>query len=84
MAKFRVTVDRNACVACGAAPGVCPEVFVLAEDNGKDRIVDEYSEKISEDTSIGTVSEELYDCVKKAIEVCSVQAITAEKIEPDS
>lgn len=78
--KYKVPVDRNACIACGVAPNLCPQVFILGEDNGKTRIVDEYSEKTSEDISVGHVSEELYDCVKKAAEACPVQAITIEEI----
>lgn len=80
MVKYRVIVDRNTCIACGAAPGVCSQVFILGEDNGKNRVVDVYSEKISEDTSVGIVSEDLYNCVKQGVEVCPVQAITVEKI----
>ena len=78
--KYKVTVDRNTCIACGVAPNLCPQVFVFGEDNGKTRIVDEYSEKISESISIGHVSEELYDCVKKVAEACPVQAITVGEI----
>jgi ferredoxin len=47
--KYKVTVDRNACIACGVAPNLCPSVFILGGDNGKTRIVDEYSEKTSEE-----------------------------------
>ncbi|MEM1867189.1 MAG: ferredoxin, partial [Zestosphaera sp.] len=41
LVKFRVIVDRTTCIACGAAPAACPEVFVLGSDNGKNRVVDE-------------------------------------------
>lgn len=80
MVKYKVTVDRDACLACGIAPNLCPKVFVLGEDDGKNRVVDEYTESISEDLSVGLISEELYDCVKEAAEACPVQAITIDKI----
>lgn len=78
--KYKVTVDRATCIACGIAPNMCPQVFVLGEDNGKTRIVDAYNEKTSEDISVGNIPGELYDDVKKAAEACPVQAITIEEI----
>jgi len=81
MVKYQVTVDRNTCIACGIAPALCPSVFLLGEDNGKNRVIAKYSDKISEDTSRGTVPEDLYDCVKQASESCPVQAIAVKKIE---
>jgi ferredoxin len=77
--SYRVTVDRDLCIACGVAPAVCPEVFVLGEDNGKNRLLEEHSEKTSEECSMGSVAEDLYDCVKKAADACPVQAITVEE-----
>lgn len=81
MVKYRVTVDRNACIACGVAQSICPEVFVVGEDVGRNRVVDKYSEKTTADISIGVVPEELYECVKNAEDACPVKAITVEKIE---
>lgn len=80
MTKYQVAVDRNACIACGVAVDQCPQVFVLAEDNGKNRVLESYSEKTSADTSVGVVPEDLYGCVERAVEACPVQAITAKKI----
>jgi len=57
-----------------------PPSLHLGEDNGKTRIVDKYSEKTSEDVSVGNVPRELYDDVKKVAEACPVQAITIEEI----
>ncbi len=81
MVKYQITVDRNTCIACGIAPTLCPQVFLLGEDNRKNRVIAKYSDKISEDTSIGTVPEDLYACAKQASESCPVQAITVKKIE---
>ncbi len=69
---LRVTVDRKACLACGAAPNICPEVFVL---DGKNRVVDKYSVSLTDTLSVGEVPDELSECVKKAAEACPVSAI---------
>ncbi len=69
---MRVTVDRKACLACGAAPSVCPDVFVL---DGKNRVVDKYSVSLTDAVSVGEVPDELGECVKKAAEICPVSAI---------
>jgi ferredoxin len=29
MERIKVIVDRDACIACGVAQAICPEVFVL-------------------------------------------------------
>jgi ferredoxin len=81
LVKYRVIVDRVTCIACGAAPVMCPEVFVLGSDNGKNRVVDKYNVKTDENISIGEIPEELYECVKNAAEICPVNAIKVEKIE---
>ena len=65
MSKYRVIVDRLKCISCAIAPTVCPDVFVLGEDNGKNRVVDKYSIEISDEKSIGIVPGKLYDCIKK-------------------
>lgn len=77
--SYNVSVDRNLCIACGVAPTVCPQVFILGEDNGKNRLLEEYSEETSDDVSKGFVSDDLLDCVMKAADACPVQAITVQK-----
>ncbi len=78
MEKIKVIVDRDACIACGVAQAVCPDVFVLGEDNGKNRVVDRYSSELDEHISIGYVPSNLLDCVKAAIDSCPVNAIRYE------
>jgi len=79
--KCRVVVDRNACIVCGAAPAACPEVFYLADDNGKNSVVPKYEVEHSESISVGIISEELYECAKRGAEICSVNAIRFEPID---
>lgn len=81
MVKYRITIDRNLCIACGIAPSICPQVFALGDDNGKNRVIDTYNEKTTEEESIGVVSEELYDCAKQGTDACPVQAISLKKID---
>lgn len=81
MAKYRVVVDREKCISCGAAPATCPELYELGLDNGKTKIVDKYSVQTDERVSIGIIPEELYECAKAGADVCPVNAIRIEKIE---
>jgi ferredoxin len=81
LVKYRVIIDRVTCIACGAAPATCPEIYELGLDNGKNRVVDKYSVKTDENISIGEVPEELYECAKAGADVCPVNAIKIEKIE---
>jgi ferredoxin len=77
--SYEVSVDRNLCIACGVAPTVCPQVFVLGDDNGKNRLIEKYSEETSNDFSLGVIPEGLHDCARKAADSCPVQAITIQK-----
>ncbi|MEM0355062.1 MAG: ferredoxin [Desulfurococcaceae archaeon] len=81
MVKYKVIVDREQCISCGAAPAVCSQVFELGSDNGKNRVVDKFSIETSDKLSIGIVPEELHECVKSGAEVCPVSAIRIERIE---
>ena len=69
-------VDRAKCIACGAAPAACPEVFELGFDTGKDSVTDKYCLK-----SIGEIPEELYERAKSGADVCPVNAIKVERVE---
>ncbi|MGC8675868.1 ferredoxin [Fervidicoccus sp.] len=80
MGKIRVIVDRRTCIACGVAPTVCSEIFQLGLDNGKNRVIDKYSMKLTDEISEGEIPEELYECAKRAEESCPVVAIHVERI----
>lgn len=77
--SYEVSVDRNLCIACGVAPTVCPQVFILGDDNGKNRLIEKYSEETSNDISLGVIPEDLHDCVRTAVDSCPVQAISIRK-----
>jgi ferredoxin len=78
---YKITIDRNLCIACGAATVACPQLFYLADDNGKNRVIEQYSKEMTEDLSTGVVPDELYQCAKEGADVCPVQAITVEKVD---
>ena len=58
---YSVSVDRDLCIQCLVAPSVCPEVFFMGEDNGKNRLLEKYSEETSENLSRGLVPDELFE-----------------------
>lgn len=35
MAKYKITLDKDACIGCGACASVCPKLFELNEDEMK-------------------------------------------------
>lgn len=80
MVKYRIVVDRSQCISCGAAPAVCPEVYELGADDQKNKVVDMYSLKATEEQSVGEVTEELLECAKRGAEVCPVGAIRIERV----
>lgn len=74
---LRVTVDRDTCIACGVAPTLCSDVFIL---DGKNRVVDKYSVELTDSVSVGEVPDELKECVENAAMSCPVEAIKVEQI----
>jgi ferredoxin len=81
MPKYRVIVNRETCIGCGAAPVTCPDVFELGSDNGKNKVVDKYSVHLDEKLSIGEIPGELHECAKAGADVCPVGAIRIEEIK---
>ncbi len=67
MPKFKVYVDQETCIGCGACVVVCPENFVMETDKAK-----AVNENISEDK---------LSCNRDAKESCPVDAIKIEEAE---
>jgi ferredoxin len=61
---MRVTVDEEACIACGLCAETCPEVFELKDDKIIAKMED--------------VPEELAESCREAAEECPVEAIQVE------
>ncbi|WP_394335117.1 ferredoxin [Thermococcus barossii] len=69
VAKWRVWIDEEYCVGDAVCVSFCPEVFELDEETGKAR------------TKVDIIGEDLYDCVKEALEACTAACIYMEQIE---
>lgn len=63
---MKVKVDKDKCISCGLCTNMCPNIFLMDEDN-KSEVVKQPSTKEEE------------ACAKEAIEACPVEAISEEK-----
>jgi len=60
---MKAIVDSDLCIGCELCADTCPEVFRMMEDGLSHAIVE-------------PVPEEQYDCVREAVEICPVAAIS--------
>jgi ferredoxin len=81
MAKIKVWIYRDQCIADMVCVSLCPDVFEMNEEDGKSQIVEQYRVEHSEEKSVGIVPEDLEDCVASAAESCPTGIIHYEKIE---
>lgn len=65
MAKYKITVNRDACTGCGACVGTCQESFEMVEGKSKPK-----KEKVKE-----------LGCIEEAAENCPVKCIKIEEIK---
>ncbi|RLG46398.1 MAG: ferredoxin [Thermoproteota archaeon] len=68
----KVTIDRDACIACGVCASLCPDVFELDEE-GKSSLVAQFR---GSSPTEGEIPDDLADCARQAAENCPVQAIS--------
>ena len=61
--KYKVEVNENLCVGCGACQAICPDVFEMTDDN-KARVKENPTEK---------------ECAKEAVDSCPVSAISIDE-----
>ena len=75
MVKFRITIDRDSCIDCGISTGRCP-----THSRSLARLIDNYCEKISNDTFLGSFSEDLFSHIMELAGSCPTKAIKIDKI----
>ncbi|GAB6147972.1 ferredoxin [Stetteria hydrogenophila] len=80
MAKIKVWIDRDQCIADMVCVSLCGEVFEMSEEDGKSQIVAKYRVDPNNPAE-GLVPEELKDCVEAATESCPVSIIHYEVAE---
>lgn len=74
MTKCRI--DRTNCTSCGTCWDSCPEYFAQDANDSLSSIAEEY--RIDADPGLGTVPEDLLECVNEAVDLCPVQVISLE------
>ncbi len=80
LAKIRVWIDRDQCIADMVCVSLCPDVFEMSEEDGKSQIVAKWRTDPN-NVGEGVVPEDLKDCVQSAVESCPVSIIHMEEIQ---
>ncbi|HDN75941.1 MAG TPA: ferredoxin [Acidilobales archaeon] len=80
MVKYKVTVNKETCIACGVCYSLCPKVFEAGED-GKSTIVPQFRTVDDPTKSEGIIDESLYSDVVSAKDSCPTGSISVEKVE---
>ncbi len=78
MPEYRVRIDRDNCISCMVCVSMCGEVFEMSEEDGKSQIVERFRYEGKKDE--GRISEDLVECVKKAVDSCPVNIIHLEEV----
>ena len=68
---IKVIIDQEECIMCGNCEDLCPEVFVLGEDDIA-QVVEEYQ---TEDGAHGAIPEEHEECAQSGADACPVAII---------
>ena len=79
MAKLRVRIDRDQCIADMVCVSLCPDVFEINEEDGKSQIKAQWR-TAPNNLAEGAVPEELRDCVTSAAAACPVNIIHIEEV----
>lgn len=79
MARFKVTVDRDQCIADQVCVAICPDVFETNPEDGKCQIVEKY--RVEGKLGEGIVPENLKECIEEAAAACPVGIIKVEEVK---
>mgnify|MGYP000035212729 FL=1 len=72
----KVTIDKDACIGCGACWALVPNFFEQNPDDGKSQIVEQYR---AGDPTVGNAPDDMLNDIKSAAEGCPVGAIKIEE-----
>ncbi len=75
MAKYKVTINHDTCIACTVCYSLCPDVFD-SNDEGKSIIVENLR---TESETMGEIDDSLYDCALEAKNSCPTDSINVEE-----
>ena len=70
---MNISIDRGACVSCGACWNICPELFDQNPCDSYSEIIDNY--RFNGDRAVGIVPECLSCCAQEAADLCPLQII---------
>jgi ferredoxin len=71
--RMNITIDRMACVSCGACWNYCPELFDQNHCDLFSEIVEDY--RFNDDQAEGIAPDCLRCCVQEAADLCPVHII---------
>lgn len=77
MSTYKVHIDRDECIICGACWVSCPEFFEESPEDSLSQVVEEY--RVGGDPAEGEAPEELEECVKEGALDCPVEIIHVEE-----
>ena len=65
---MNVSIDRMACISCGACWNICPEFFGQNPCDSYSEVVEDF--RFNEDRAEGIVPDSLCYCAKEAADLC--------------
>ena len=80
MAKYKVVINKETCMACGVCWSLCPQIFEI-DEQGKSRIMESFRTEDLESRSEGVVGDDLADCARVAADACPMASIAIEEVK---
>ncbi len=73
---YKVTIDRDGCISCGACYSACGEFFEPNPDDDLTQVVEQY--RTGGNLGEGQAPDDMESCVKEGEQVCPVEVIHVE------
>lgn len=74
---WKVTIDRDGCISCGACWSDCPDFYEENEEDGLSQVTAQY--RVNGDAAVGMAPDDLEDCVKEGADDCPVEVIIVQE-----